>query len=675
MPSAKKKEKRSASQQQQQQGGSSSSPGATAASSSHPIASPDPPPFNMFNSFQKHRGDFESSWLMMEDDPLPDAPPMAEEVKEKLRAQQASFQQARKDDEEDSESGVLSSELNSDEEYSPSSTAVSHPQQQSASDSLPPSRGFQADSIPFLQTEQIDEREVQSRVYTPNHANHRREEDGEGDGAAALSVPLWSAERYTKAGGYLNAHPTIALHQEIMDLTAFLRPTQADVSVRRYVEMEVTTLAKRLWPACEVVVYGSLITHLLLPRSDVDMTIRNIDIPVEDALMRLAEEVEGAHLEESGSLQVILKTKVPLIKFNHVGSLIGVDISIEAMDGKENTMVVVGLLDEFPEARPLIILLKYFLQQRDMDEPYKGGLGSYAVTLLVISFLQHHPIYTTEPEQRRCAGLGTLLVDFFRYAGYYWQYVRCGVSVRRGGRYFYRDSQRAVSPVSPNARGGGPGGPTLVELEDPGNPDNNAASSLRLYHAISSFFTQAYCALTASFPPPGPAASPSSTDLMMRPTLLSRVLHVDPQTVRQQRRTAAAYQHLCETMPERMAIVRAYRRDDDRPMLEGRWKEKRSAASSQSTSASSGSQRLREVPAASFGSSASSLSPASSASSSQRRTPLERLRAMAALSKEEEVKSVERLTDHQRRQLLREAAGREGGSGEETRRRKDRRTE
>jgi len=113
MPSAKRKEKRSTSHQQQQ-GGSSSSPGATAASSSHPIASPDPPPFNMFNSFQKQRGDFESDWLMMEDDPLPDAPPMAEEVKEKLRAQQASFQKGRKDDEEDSESRV-SSELNSDE--------------------------------------------------------------------------------------------------------------------------------------------------------------------------------------------------------------------------------------------------------------------------------------------------------------------------------------------------------------------------------------------------------------------------------------------------------------------------------------------------------------------------------------------------------------------------------
>lgn len=41
------------------------------------------------------------------------------------------------------------------------------------------------------------------------------------------------------------------------------------------------------------------------------------------------------------------------------------------------------------------MIIKYFLQQRDMHEPYRGGLGSYATTLLVISFLQHHPIYTT----------------------------------------------------------------------------------------------------------------------------------------------------------------------------------------------------------------------------------------------------------------------------------------
>jgi DNA polymerase sigma len=41
-----------------------------------------------------------------------------------------------------------------------------------------------------------------------------------------------------------------------------------------------------------------------------------------------------------------------------------------------------------PEFRPLMFVLKQFLREHDLNEPYRGGLSSYSLSLMVIGFLQ-----------------------------------------------------------------------------------------------------------------------------------------------------------------------------------------------------------------------------------------------------------------------------------------------
>ena len=41
-----------------------------------------------------------------------------------------------------------------------------------------------------------------------------------------------------------------------------------------------------------------------------------------------------------------------------------------------------------PEFRPLLFVLKQFLREHDLNEPYRGGLSSYSLSLMVIGFLQ-----------------------------------------------------------------------------------------------------------------------------------------------------------------------------------------------------------------------------------------------------------------------------------------------
>jgi non-canonical poly(A) RNA polymerase PAPD5/7 len=105
------------------------------------------------------------------------------------------------------------------------------------------------------------------------------------------------------------------------------------------------------------------------------------------------------------TVAIIAKARVPIIKFvtneggsaalwseagggaDHQGKL-NVDISLNQINGIAAGKIVNQYLDILPGARQLILVVKAFLSQRSMNEVYTGGLGSYSVICLVISFLQ-----------------------------------------------------------------------------------------------------------------------------------------------------------------------------------------------------------------------------------------------------------------------------------------------
>ena len=66
--------------------------------------------------------------------------------------------------------------------------------------------------------------------------------------------------------------------------------------------------------------------------------------------------------------QVIAKAKVPIIKFKEAKSGFDFDISFEVADGPAAGEFVAQLLAQLPPMRPLILVLKIFLQQREFNE-------------------------------------------------------------------------------------------------------------------------------------------------------------------------------------------------------------------------------------------------------------------------------------------------------------------
>ena len=68
------------------------------------------------------------------------------------------------------------------------------------------------------------------------------------------------------------------------------------------------------------------------------------------------------------SVQIIAKAKVPIIKFEDVESGINFDISFDAANGPEAADYVKDLMQKLPPMRPLVLILKVFLHQRELNE-------------------------------------------------------------------------------------------------------------------------------------------------------------------------------------------------------------------------------------------------------------------------------------------------------------------
>ncbi len=69
-------------------------------------------------------------------------------------------------------------------------------------------------------------------------------------------------------------------------------------------------------------------------------------------------------------------------------AVFSVDISINQINGIAAGKMINRFLEELPALRAIVLVIKSFLHQRSMNEVFSGGLGSYSIVCLAVSFLQ-----------------------------------------------------------------------------------------------------------------------------------------------------------------------------------------------------------------------------------------------------------------------------------------------
>ncbi|XP_019706880.1 uncharacterized protein [Elaeis guineensis] len=278
--------------------------------------------------------------------------------------------------------------------------------------------------------------------------------------------------------------PMLQLHKEILDFCDFVSPTPEERASRAAAVQCVFEIIKHIWPHSKVEVFGSFRTGLYLPTSDIDVVILESKVKTPQmGLYALARALSQRSIVKK--MQVIAKARVPIVKFVEKRSGIYFDISFDVDGGPKAADFIKDALKKMPPLRPLCLILKVFLQQRELNEVYSGGIGSYALLAMLIAHLQMQ--WRGQDMQKPMEhNLGVLLVNFFDFYGRKLNIWDVGVSCNSAGTFFLKSDKRFMNTERPY----------LLSIEDPQAPDNDIGRNSYNYFKVRSAFAMAYSLLT-----------------------------------------------------------------------------------------------------------------------------------------------------------------------------------
>ncbi|KAG8038092.1 hypothetical protein G9C98_006417 [Cotesia typhae] len=217
-------------------------------------------------------------------------------------------------------------------------------------------------------------------------------------------------------------------------------------------------------------------------------------------------------IAEPSSIKVLDKASVPIIKLTDKETDIKVDISFNMNNGVKSAELIKNFKRHFPVLDKLVLVLKQFLLQRDLNEVFTGGISSYSLILMTISFLQLHPRQNVHEN----SNLGVLLIEFLELYGRKFNYVKTGIRVKDGGTYISKEEvQRDMIDGHR---------PSLLCIEDPLTPGNDIGRSSYGALYVKDAFDWAYHSLVQ-------AVNPTNSIDSIKFSILGRIIRVTDEVI------------------------------------------------------------------------------------------------------------------------------------------------
>lgn len=278
----------------------------------------------------------------------------------------------------------------------------------------------------------------------------------------------------------------VNLHKEIILFSEYISPTLEELYMRNEIITRITNVIKDKYPFAQVDVFGSYKTGLFLPTSDIDMVVIGEwkSLPLNE----LKEALIKVGISDQENIKCLDKATVPIIKILETNTELKVDISFNTINGVKSAELIKEFLVEYPCLRPLVMVLKQFLIQRDYNEVWTGGIGSYSLILMTVSFLQLHPRIDT---RSLSANLAVLLIEFFEFYGRCFNYMKTAIRIQKGGSYLPKEeilkqfTNTAKFPQS-----------SVLCIEDPLNPLNDIGKGSYGALKVKQAFEYAYYTLS-----------------------------------------------------------------------------------------------------------------------------------------------------------------------------------
>uniref|UniRef100_A0A8C0J813 Terminal nucleotidyltransferase 4A n=1 Tax=Chelonoidis abingdonii TaxID=106734 RepID=A0A8C0J813_CHEAB len=259
-----------------------------------------------------------------------------------------------------------------------------------------------------------------------------------------------------------------------------MSPRPEEATMRREVVKRIETVIKDL---C------GLYCYILFPvYSDIDLVVFG---KWERPPLQLLEQALRKHnVAEPYSIKVLDKATVPIIKLTDQETEVKVDISFNVETGVKAAQFIKEYMKKYSLLPYLILVLKQFLLQRDLNEVFTGGISSYSLILMAISFLQLHPRIDA---RRADENLGMLLVEFFELYGRNFNYLKTGIRIKNGGAYVAKEE--IMKAMTNGYR------PSMLCIEDPLLPGNDVGRSSYGAMQVKQVFDYAYIVLSHAVSP------------------------------------------------------------------------------------------------------------------------------------------------------------------------------
>lgn len=331
-------------------------------------------------------------------------------------------------------------------------------------------------SIQNQQNQYKRKRDNRASTYGLNHSSNKHflREDG--------GLTPWKPRDKRYLPGVMG------LHEEIQDFYDYMSPTSEEANMRTDVVARITNVIKGLWPKAEVQIFGSFRTGLYLPTSDIDLVVLGEwkQLP----LFTLERALLEKGITNRDNIKVLDKASVPIVKLTDITTDIRVDISFNVPNSVKSAKLIVKFMEDYPILKYLVLVLKQFLLQRDLNEVFTGGISSYSLILLTVSFLQLHP---REDPANPDINLGVMLIEFFELYGRNFNYLKTGIRIKNGGAYVPKDE---ITREMDNGHR-----PSLLTIEDPLTPGNDIGRSSYGAMQVKQAFEYAYIVLTHTLHP------------------------------------------------------------------------------------------------------------------------------------------------------------------------------
>ena len=172
----------------------------------------------------------------------------------------------------------------------------------------------------------------------------------------------------------------------------------------------------------EVHLYGSHATNLCLPWSDLDLVLiskKNNQISLDEKHLLLSKLNEYLkHQSWVKDINYISSASIPIVKLFSIEKYNNMPIDISIQDEKHFGLRCVDLvkqfLNKYESLKPLVLALKNILKRGNLNDPYKGGISSYGLILMIVYFLQQQS-YAGIDINLNENNLGKLFFDFLQF--------------------------------------------------------------------------------------------------------------------------------------------------------------------------------------------------------------------------------------------------------------------